>query len=233
MASGEENNVGGSIFMRMSGAVLSQIEVGIGSAEHASRWGLSRRSIREMEAAIEDVRSQRFAAESNRDRAASERAAQLLSAATWGDNAAYALGKERHDLAERAIACQLDAEREAQDAAQLEEKFSAEAVRLAALIEELTIERQRMAAELAELERNRPDTSAQKVQGETPEQRFERARARFDRLMEDEGNGPSPASFEPHGREIDELRRADQVAERLAALRGEASPQTKRPSKRR
>jgi phage shock protein A len=224
--------VGGSIFMRMSGAVLSHIEVGIGSAEHASRWRLSRSSIREMEAAIEDARSQRFAAENNRDQAARERATQLLSAATLGDDAVYALGKERQDLAERAIVRQLDAEHEAQEAAGREEKFSTEAVRLGALIDELTIERQRMAAELAEIERNRPDINAKNVGGETPEQRFERAHARFDRLMEDERNGSSAASIKPHQREIDDLRQSDRVAERLAVLRAGAKPRTKRPANR-
>jgi len=225
--------VGGSIFMRMSGAVLSQIEVGLGSAEHASRWGLSRRSIREMEASIEDVRSQRFAAESSRDRAATERAAQLISASTWGDNAAYAIQKERPDLAEQAIARQIDCERQAQEAAELEEQSSTEVARLAALIEELTTERQRMAAELAELERNRPNSLVQQNTIETPEQRFERARARFLRLMEGEKVVHAQTALEPERHEIDEMRLADRVKERMATLQADAGLRAKRSPKRR
>jgi len=214
--------VSASVFMRVSGAILSQIEVGVGSAEQASRWGFSRKSIREMEAAIEDVRSQQFAAASKRDRAVSERAAQLVLATTWGENAAYALSKERRDLAEQAIGRQLDAECEAKAAAEREHELTMEAERLASLVTELTAERKRMVAELAAFERSQPIAPNERKQEDTAEQRFDRARARFDRLMDDERSARSDAAENADMHEIDKLRRADQVSERLAALQSDA-----------
>lgn len=229
----------GSVFVRASSAFRSQIELGVGSAERASRRGLSRHSIREMEAAIDDLRTQRFAAERERDRAASDKTAQLAAAAAWGEKAAYALGKTRSDLAEQAIGRQLDAERDARTASDREQASTAEVERLAALTIELTAERKRMAAELADLEQRRPGTPAvsdpSAAAKQRAEQRVERARARFDQLMDDERGGRPETAGDAGEHEIDALRRTDEVAERLAAMRGEANDGSRkqRPAKRR
>ena len=139
--------MGASVFVRASSAFMSQVELGVGSAERVRRRGLSRHSIREIGGAIEDLRTQRFAAERERDLAVRERAAQLAAAMEWAEKAAYALSKERSDLAEQAISRQLDAEHDAQKASDREQTSTTEVERLAALTSELTAERKRMAAD--------------------------------------------------------------------------------------
>jgi phage shock protein A len=227
--------MGASVFVRASSAFMSQVELGVGSAERVSRRGLSRHSIREVEAAIEDVRTQRFAAERERDLAVRERAAQLAAAMEWGEKAAYALSKERSDLAEQAISRQLDAERDAQNASDREQASTTEVERLAALTSELTAERKRMAAELAALQQPGRDAISGEHRTGAAEQRVERARARFDQLMDDERSGRSKDDSNTSAQEIDALRRADQVAERMATLRTGASEGSRkqRPAKRR
>ncbi|MBJ6123408.1 PspA/IM30 family protein [Sphingomonas mollis] len=224
----------GSIFMRASNAFISQIELGAGSVERANRRSLSRQSIREVEAAIDNVRDQRFASERERDDAAREMTRQVALAADWGEKAAYALSKERADLAERAIERQLDAERDAQASSARERAASIEVKRLAVLTVDLTAERKAMLGKLAALEQERSSITGNLSPETITEQRVERARARFDQLMDDEREANLVVSTDTSGQEIDALRRADQVAERLSALRtnaGEKSTAKRRSSK--
>ncbi len=145
-----------------------------------------------------------------------------------------ALSKGRADLAEQAIGRQLDAEREAQAAENLEQASAVEIDRLVALTTDLTAERRRMVAELAVVAQAPSPVHTDARQPTTVEQRVERARARFEQIIDDERIGrpvsPVPAAED----EIDALRRTDQIAERLDELRGatEESSSRKRAPKR-
>lgn len=224
----------GSIFMRASGAVMSHIELGISAAERSSRHGLSRQSIREIETALEEVRTQRFTAESGRDRAAGVKAKQIASAAEWKEKAVYALSKGRADLAEQAIGRQLEAEREAQAAENLEQTSAIEIDRLVALATDLTAERKRMVAELAAVAQEPASAPTDARQPSTVEQRVERARARFEQIIDDARTAWSVSPAAAAEDEIDALRRADQIAERLAELRmATDEPSTKKRAPKR
>jgi phage shock protein A len=203
-----------SIFLRASNAFMSRIEIGVESAERTSRLGLSRQSVREVQAVIDDLRDRRFAAERDRDQATRDAANQTALAIDWGEKAAYALSKAREDLAEQAIGRQLDAERAVALASNRVRSFDAEIERLTEQASALAGERTAMNEALAAAGRQRSESGLARS-GTTPEQRVELAKARFDQLMDEERSARPTVSV---ASEIDDLRRADDVAQRLKAL---------------
>lgn len=214
-----------SLFLRSTRAFASQLEIGLGSLERVGHDSLSRYSIREIEAAQEGAREGRFRAERKRAAANARRDRLTAEAASWGEKAAFALGKDRAELATRAIEQQIDCEARAEAASQEAGEAEAEIARLAKLTDELGEERRRMSAELTAAERDRAGT-AEDDDTITLEQRAERARARFDRMMEDVR--PAAAATADGAAELDALRREDRVAERLAAMRAAAGGKRKR-----
>jgi len=208
-----------SLFVRMSGAIASHVELGLEAAEKVSRRPLSRQAVREIEAVIDDLEAQGLAAERARADAASQKAKHITDAVEWGERAAYALGKDRSDLAGQAIGRQLDAERGARAATEREEQANRDAEQLKTLVTDLEAERRRMMEDLRALERDRPADPIAVRADPSVELRIRRARTRFERLMNDETAERAHPSAEESARDIEALRRADQVAERLAMLR--------------
>jgi len=206
-----------SFFLRAQQAIAANLEIGVGGIERSIRGGLSRLSVREIEGAQDEARRERFAAERRRDAARGEAERLDLLAADWRDKAAYALTKDRRDLAAAALERQLDCEQQRVAAHHTADDAAAEVERLAALVESLGAERTRMAAEITATDRLGASGAGPAVGGRPGvEQRAEQARARFDRMMEDvrAAHPVVPAT----DAEIEALRRADEVERRLAEL---------------
>lgn len=221
--------MGGSVFVRARQAVAASLEIGIGGVERASRPALSRMSVREIEAAQDQARDERFAAERRRDEALRRREQLEAEGREWQEKATFALGKQRSDLAEQAIGRQIETEEGAASATADAAAADRDIQRLAATIAQLGEERTRMSAELTQAERRleREQGTASAIPA-SAEERAERARARFDRLMEDicSDQPASPTRSDIDG-ELETLRREDEIARRLAAMRN-PKPQPKR-----
>lgn len=216
-----------SFFLRSKQAFVAQMEIGLSAVERVSHGSMSRDSVREIEAAQEQARESRFQAERRRGIALARRDLSGSEAATWGEKAAYALTKDRTDLAERAVERQIDCEAAAVAASQEATKAEGEIVRLTALTIELGEERRRMSAELKALEHERSSTDDEDGPL-TIEQRAERARARFGRMIEDARPDGETDISAAASSNLDALRRADAVEERLATMRAAAGSKRKR-----
>lgn len=210
-----------SFFVRTQNAFASNFEIGLAALETRCRDGLARNSVREMDAALEEARRERFAADERRDGAAADEKRLRAEIADWRDKAAFALGKDRADLAELALAAELDAEAKLAEAGKAKAAAAKDAQRIQALMDEMLAQRQDMAARARTLD-SRP---AGRGSGSrlTPEQRAEVARARFERIVEDlDGAAPPPAAESQGAADLDQLRRSDEIERRLAELKSAA-----------
>jgi phage shock protein A len=215
-----------SIFVRVQKVVSGGLDSAVGSAEQLSGTSLMRQAIRDMEDAIAKARDGAEAARARRLQAEHQAGAAKQQLATLKEQARFALGKGRDDLAEAAIARQIEVEAQLArlDAARAE--AAVEERRLEESRTELNLRKGRMEEELAAFQSARraaaSDPAAQGATDARLQRRAERAEEAFRRAMSAAGavagsdrDGGAAAKVA----EIEKLQRETAVAERLAALR--------------
>jgi phage shock protein A len=223
------------VHLRVKRVLSASLEDLVDAMERAGGASVMREAIRQVDRALDDVRVEKEAAGDRAALARLQHGKMRERIADLGEKARFALGKGRDDLAEAALASQLDLESGMKqlDAGQAE--AAAEIVRLDACLAELAARKAQMLAQLASFEAARREAGLGQDGVAHRERRLRRqvsrAQETFDRVMANAGGVASPAAA--HEAEIDALRRDEAVAERLAALRAglQAGPARRRPGK--
>ena len=215
-----------SIFVRVQRVVSGGVGSAIDAAERLSGSSVMRQAIRDMDSAIEKARVEGDSARTKRLQAAHRLQECRKQLATLKEQARFALGKDRPDLAEAAIARQLDVEAQIGSLAKAETEAGAVERRLEESAAELKLRRGQMYDELRSFEAAQ---RAGSVGGEGPEspdsrlqRRAERAQEAFERAMDAAGGlGAGRASPEAAAKvaELEALQKEAAIAERLAALK--------------
>jgi len=220
-----------SIFSRAQRVVRAGIETVLDKAEQASGASLLREAIREVDQSVADMTRQGEDARRRADDAAARRERLKKEHAELPEKARYALEKGRDDLAQAAIARQVEIE---------DELAAAETARADALVEarnfetlrgELIARRDGMETELAEFEKearlakvravaNKPSDKAGRKM-ERADELFDRAKAWLERTDFGDGDTRRPEA------EIDDIQREDEIARRMAKLKGSAAKPAK------
>jgi phage shock protein A len=227
-----------SIFVRVQKVVSGGLDTAVGAAEQLSGASLMRQAIRDMEDAIARARDGAEAARARRLQTEHQIRGASQQVATLEEQARFALGKGRDDLAEAAIARQIGVEAQIGrlDAARAE--AAAEERRLEESRTELNLRKGRMEEELAAFQSARRSAELDGAAPGAPEARIrrsaERADESFRRAMA--AAGAVPASRAEAGAtakvaEIEKLQREAHVAERLAALRAGGAKAAPRKAK--
>lgn len=216
-----------SIFVRVQRVVSGGVGSAVEAAERLSGTSMMRQAIRDMDSAIEKARAEGDSARARRLQAAHRLEECRKQLATLKEQARFALGKDRLDLAEAAIARQLDVEAQIASLAKAETEASAVERRLEESAAELKLRRGQMYDELRSFEAaQRAGSSGENAPGSPDsglQRRAERAQEAFERAM-DAAGGLSGGRASPESAakvaEIEALQKEAAIAERLAALRG-------------
>jgi phage shock protein A len=216
-----------SIFVRVQRVVSGGVGTAIDAAERYSGNSVMRQAIREMDSAIEKALAESEAARAKRLQAAHRLQEYRKQLATLKEQARFALGKDRLDLAEVAIARQLDIEGQISLATKAETDAAEAERRLEESAAELKLRRGQMYDELRGFEDSQQAASAGDESngwlGSGLARRAERAQQAFERAMDSAGGlSGGRASPEEAAKvaELEALQKEAAIAERLAALRG-------------
>lgn len=219
-----------SIFNRMGRVVSASVDSAVSTLERANRTGLMREALRDADRAIDRLVAEQRAAEARAGNAGRWAAAVRQELATLAEQAQFAVLKARDDLAEVAVARQLELEQLLVELGATQTQAGADAARLDQLIADLRERRQQMKDELVAV-RNAESAAAALDMVAAPidvrmETRVRRAEEAFDRAIEQAGgvSGRGSVRSEPTIAEIAALEKADRVAERMAALRSGTGP---------
>ncbi len=228
-----------SIFVRVQRVVSGGVGSALDTAERLGSASVMRQAIREMDNAIDKARSDGEAARARRLQADHQLELCRKQLATLKEQARFALGKDRVDLAEAAIARQLEVEAQIASLAKAQAEAAAEEGRLAESVGDLRLRRDQMFEELRAFEAAQ---RAATIEGDAPgsadsraRRRAERAEEAFERALAAAGvaGGGSRVSPESAAKvsEIEALQKEAAIAERLAALRGGGKPASAKKAK--
>jgi phage shock protein A len=218
-----------SVFARIQNVLAAAADMTVSFAERASGTSLMREAIRQVARAEDEARERIERAETRRLQAQRRQQTLREQVETLAEQARYALGKERPDLAQAAVARQIDCEAQAGQALTVEQEAVDEAARLVGSVTALRTRKLQMQKELAAFEaaQGEASNSAASVRGPI-ERKVSRAEALFERAMAASGGanlGLIPAGDAARLAEVEALRREDEIAARLAALRGASARQ--------
>ena len=218
--------MGDSIFVRVQKVVSGGLDSAVGAAEQLSGAALMRQAIRDMEDAIAKARAQAEAAREKRLQAEYRIAAAREQLATLKEQTRFAMSKGREDLAEAAIARQIEIEGQAASLAATQQEAAEEERRLEESRTALNLRKGQMEEELAAFQSARRAAAFDAVSPSRPEarleQRAEQAETAFRRAMAAAGGVSGEASTAETAARIAEiaaLQKEAAVAERLAALK--------------
>jgi phage shock protein A len=207
-------------YLRAKRVVSAGIESALDHAERASGTSLMREAIREVDRAIDKVRSEHEEALDRQSQAVGQQKLSAQRAEEWLGKVQFTLEKGREDLAEAAIMQQMEFEAKVKHFRTLEASAKADATRLDSLLEDLAARKAVMEDELAEFERMMSENSAASnglsKSDRSVDRKVAHAEQTFDRTMEMAGgvNGASK-----HAAEIGKMQRNSEVKERLAAMK--------------
>jgi phage shock protein A len=218
-----------SIFVRIQNVLSAAADTTVSFAERASGTSLMREAIRQVARAEDEARECIERADTRRLQSRHRQQTLREQVDTLVEQAQYALGKERPDLAEAAIARQIDCEAQARQAVAAEQEAVAEAARLEESMTALRTRKLEMQKELAAFEAAQSEASGSTAAVRDPiGRKVSRAEALFERAMAASGGGNLglvPAGDAAKLAEVEALRREDAIAERLAALRNASARQ--------
>jgi phage shock protein A len=227
-----------SIFVRVQRVVTGGVGSALDAAERLGGTSVMRQAIRDMDSAIDRARSEGESARAKRLQAAHRLQECRKQLATLKEQARFALGKDRMDLAEAAIARQLDVETQVAALTRAEAEAAAVERRLEESAAELKLRRGQMYDELRGFEAaQRAGTDGDDAPGSPDarlQRRAERAQEAFERAMESAG-GLSGGRASPEAAakvaELEALQKEAAIAERLAALRGDGKGGSAKPGR--
>ncbi|HEX8624097.1 MAG TPA: PspA/IM30 family protein [Allosphingosinicella sp.] len=216
-----------SIFVRVQRVVSGGVGSAVEAAERLSGTSMMRQAIRDMDSAIEKARAEGDSARARRLQSAHRLQECRKQLATLKEQARFALGKDRMDLAEVAIARQLDVEAQIAALTKAETEAAAVERRLEESAAELKLRRGQMYDELRGFEAAQQAGSSGENAPGSPDsglqRRAERAQEAFERAM-DAAGGLSGGRASPEAAakvaELEALQKEAAIAERLAALQG-------------
>jgi len=226
-----------SVFIRVQRVLSASAEEAADALERASGTSLMREAIREIDRVSDRLRAQREAAESRRIQATHQQKDLHERLVTLDEQARYALGKGREDLAEAALSQQLTCEAQLETLAGTQSEAAAEARELGENLAALKVRKAEMERELASVEtaqRAAASTVGGAKAANGVKHNVERAEAAFERAMNAVGRaGPNVADSGEAAKlaEVDALQRQDRIAERLAALRAAAAQASPKAAK--
>lgn len=215
-----------SIFLRVRRVLSGQIEDSVDAMERSNNDTVMREAIREVDRAIDEVRRDQEKAMTRRLQAARQQQMLAKKAAEMTDKARFALDEGREDLAEGALARQVDLEEQDGKLKQVQELAKVEEDKLEESLGALRARKKQMEEALAAFSIARSEASLGEDGTATVdrERRLENAEAAFDRAMTGGGGigftrGDAKAINQVA--EIDTLSKRAVVSDRLAALKAE------------
>jgi len=220
-----------SVLTRAKRLISASVGSALDMAEEASGPRLMREAVRQAARAIDTVRDEQRAQAARRSEALARATILRAEIAKLGDDARYAKAKGREDLATAAITQQIAQETELEGLAWADDATGSDSQH-DALLATLTARHARMAEDLAAFESGKRinhaapsvgiDESSPALTALTQaEQAFYRA------LAVAGGTGSAAVASE-----VEALRRADLVAERMAALSVPSAPGAKAAAKK-
>ena len=219
------------IYLRVRRILSASVEAAVDRMERAGGAAVMSEAVREVDRALDEVRSEQEAATARRLQAARQQRMLRERTAALGEKARFALQAGRDDLAEAALSRQLDYEAQAERLEAVQVQAKEEADRLDECVTALASRKGEMEEALAAfLVAQREsvlggDVCAQP--GREVERKVERAEKAFDRAMAGAG-GASFARADGKAAakvaEIDLIQRSAVIAERMAALRAGSQP---------
>ncbi len=176
------------IVLRVRRVIAASVEDAVDAMERAGGTKVMREAIREVERATEDVRDEHEAVATRRLQAQRQQRMIGERLATLQEKARFAVGQGREDLAEAAIASQIDLEAQAQRLNGVLDETQAELARLDECLAALAARRTQMEEELEALEAARREAAMAGGDGQPKttrgtERKVERAEEAFDRAM--------------------------------------------------
>lgn len=215
-----------SIFVRVQRVLSSNVSMVVDAAERASGTSLMRDAIRQVEQAEDEARAELERARCRRTQADLQKALLADRIAKLDEQARFALSKERPDLAEAAVARQIEHEAQVEQLDKAIAEANEDERRLEECLAELKLRKAQMEQELATVRAARGEGGANVHPCDSPADRAERKAARaeslFERAMAAAGVR-SPGLMDPKEAaklaEVDALQREAAIAERLAAIR--------------
>lgn len=217
-----------SVFLRVRRLLSARIEDSVDAMERANSDSTMREAIREVGRAIDEVRADKERAMARRLQAARQQEMIAKKVTELTDKARFALKEGRDDLAEGAVARQIELEEQARQLDQVQAVARDEEAKLEESLEALRARKRQMEEALSAFMSARTEAALGGDTGRSSkrnvERTVERAEAAFDRAMTGNGGvGFNRGDVEAINRvaEIDGLQKQATVAERLAALRQE------------
>lgn len=217
-----------SVFVRVRRLLSARIEDSVDAMERANSDGTMREAIREVDRAIDEVRSDQEKAMTRRLQAARQQEMIGKKVEELTGKARFALEAGREDLAEGALKRQVELETQAAGLDQVQAAAREEETRLEESLSALRARKRDMEEALAAYAIARSEASMggdggfENARG--VERKVERAEAAFDRAMTGAGGiGFSRGDADAINQvaEIDSLAKQATVAERLALLKQE------------
>jgi phage shock protein A len=224
------------IFLRVRRVLSASAEEAVDALERAGGASILRESIRQVDRALSEVRIEQEAAAARGTLARAQQGQVRERIADLGEKARFALDKGRDDLAEAALASQLDLESELTRLDTVQADAAEQRTRLDGCLTDLAARKADMQRQLAAFEaaqeesKYRDDGSGRRDRAIRT--KVDRAQETFDRVMADAGVADTGKGGTAEA-EIDALRRESIVAERLAALRAKAAAAPAKRSGRR
>jgi len=223
-----------SLKQRVGRLVAGGFNALVDAVESAAPEAVMEQSIREVDQAIDEVRAELGTVEAHRHLTAKRLADDGKRHDELADQARLALNEQREDLAEAAVARQIDLEAQIPVLESRLADLADEKSRLEGYISALRAKKREMTEALSSYRSSRKSTAQDSAGPAGPgggasgvEQRAERAGAAFDRVFRRETGlaGTSDASAETEARlsELEDLSRRNRIQERLARLKSDAS----------
>src|SRR3712207_2903335 len=163
-----------SVFVRVRRLVSAGIEDAVDAMERAGGTGVMREAIREVDRAVDDVRTEQEAATARRLQAMRQQRMFRDKLAALDEQARFAIAENRDDLAEAAVSRQLDFEAQVERLDAVQAEAASEAGRLEEGLVALTARKSQMEQALAAFELARRDASLGGDGPTRPDRRTER-----------------------------------------------------------
>ncbi len=216
-----------SLFMHVRRVISASIEDAVDAMERAGGVGVMREAIREVDRAIDEVRTEQEAATVRRLQAMRQQRMFRDQLAALGEKARFAIAENRDDLAEAALSRQIDFEAQAERLDAVQAEAADEAGRLEECLVALATRQSQMEEALAAFKAAQRDAS---LGGDGPtrtdrrtERRVDRAEQAFERAMVGAGGvgGVNRADAQTAAKlaEVATMQKGAAIAQRMAALR--------------
>lgn len=219
--------MGESIFVRVGRLISAGIEDAVDAMERAGGSSVMREAIREVDRVIDEVRAEQEAAMARRLQAVRQQRMLHQKVAELDEKARFAIAENRDDLAEAAVARQLEFEAQAGQLNALQTEAAGEETRLEECLTALTMRKSQMEEALSAFETARREAA---IGGDGParpnrglERKVERAEEAFERAMAAAGGASGISRADARAAEkvaqIAVMQKSAAIAQRMAALR--------------